>query len=139
ETQSPEDRFKDLQVYRAELRSALNTAKLDDVHDRDGNALYRLQFIATVFPGAGETKKHQWGVARVVVEPPTLSRQDIERLYLRLLMRSTVRLNLVNSQGDFEADSQYTSLVNYSDFIGSMFLTPCIYTHFTNSRGLPSP
>ena len=136
ETQSPEDRFKDLQAYRAELRSALNTAKLDDVHDRDGNALFRMQFIATVFPGTGEAKK-QWGIARVEVVPPELRRRDIERLYMRWLAHSTVRFNMIHEERITD-NPQYISLVNNTNLLGLMSLSPCVYNPIKSKDIEPS-
>lgn len=87
---TPQDRFRDLQAYRAELRQALAALNLDDLHDQGGNALYRLQFLATVMPGEHKDKH---GVARVSVLPPRLTDGDINRLYLTWLNHLTYRMN----------------------------------------------
>src|SRR6185437_8157599 len=58
----PRDDFIDRQAYRQDLRAAISQAQLDDVHDRSGNALYRLQFQATVLPPDDATR--QWGAAK---------------------------------------------------------------------------
>jgi len=122
ETQSPEDRFKDLQVYRAQLRSALNTQKLDDVHDRDGNALYRMQFIATLFPGPDSSRK-QWGIASIEVESPKLKDGDVARLYLRWLRHTTERYNQVGSDGEMSQDTLYESMINDNKLLGLVALS----------------
>ncbi len=126
EVQSPEDHFRDLQAYRAQLRGARNTAKLDDTHDRDGNALYRMQFTATVFPGTAETQR-RWGIARVEVAPPFLSKADVDRLYLRWLAHSTSRLNVVNHHGAIETDDQYVRLTSDNRLIGLVSLKPEVF------------
>jgi hypothetical protein len=41
---TPQEQYRDLSAYRAELRQALAAINLDDLHDLDGNALYRFQF-----------------------------------------------------------------------------------------------
>jgi hypothetical protein len=87
---SPRDRFRDLQAYRGELRAALESVILDDVHDDDGNSLYRLEFRATVLPGE---HKGQLGVARLTVHPPRLTERDIEYLYRLWLSHLSLRLN----------------------------------------------
>ena len=53
---SPEDVFEDLNAYRARLRQRQNEVRLDDVHDADGHALYRLQLTAAVLPGKYKNK-----------------------------------------------------------------------------------
>jgi len=122
-SQSPEDKFRDLQAYRAELRSALNAAKLDDVHDRDGNAVYRMQFTATVFPGA-ETSSRKWGIARIEVKAPKLKPVDVQRLYLRWLSHTTERLNTMDREGRLVPNLQYAALVNNNSLVGVISLSP---------------
>lgn len=47
---NPIDIFQDRGVYRELLNNARNAASLDELHDRDGSALIRLNMTATVFP-----------------------------------------------------------------------------------------
>ena len=89
-TATPTERFRDLQAYRGVLRQNLALANLDDLHDFDGNALYRLQFHATVLPGQ---HKDKLGVARLTYLPPVLEEGDIARLYLDWLNHITQRMN----------------------------------------------
>lgn len=47
---NPIDAFNDRAVYRELLNAARNANSLDELHDRDGSALIRLNMTATVFP-----------------------------------------------------------------------------------------
>jgi hypothetical protein len=88
---TPSEEFRDKMAYRGEIVSALEQAKLDDRHDLNGNALYRLQFKATVFPGQ---VKDKYGVARLTVLPPVFERDgDVAKLYLDWLAYVTSQLN----------------------------------------------
>ena len=75
---SPGDRFDDEHAYRARLRQRQTEAALDDVHDVNGNTLYRLQFTATVLPGK---IKNKFGVLNFEILPPAVNPGDILRLY----------------------------------------------------------
>jgi hypothetical protein len=77
-------------AYRAELRHRLNSVNLDDLHDHNGNSLYRLQFRATVMPGK---HKDKFGIARLTFFPPKLTGKDIESLYKTWLLHLAHRLN----------------------------------------------
>ena len=79
----PRSDFIDRQAYRRDIRAALSEAQLDDVHDRGGNALYRLQFQVTVLPPVDDTR--QWGAVKMDIKPPTLQGKDIESLYYEWL------------------------------------------------------
>ena len=93
------DDFEDRVNGRQKIRSRINANSLDDSHDLEGNALYHLQFNATILPGA---HKSQFGVARVTVEPPTLTAAEINVLYYTWLAEVTNRLNLDFEQNDDE-------------------------------------
>jgi hypothetical protein len=88
----PRDDFEDRQAYRRDIRAALAAAELDDVHDRGGNALYRLQFQVTTLPPNGETKK--WGAAKLQVLPPPLRWDEIEAKYYNWLAYMTNNLSV---------------------------------------------
>ena len=91
----PRERFRDLQSYRADIRAALAEVNLDDRHDYGGQALYRLQFRATVLPGQNPAK---FGVAEVRIRPPKLQDEDYRRIYLAWLLYATQRLNASSSR-----------------------------------------
>jgi hypothetical protein len=105
-TASPQELFRDRQAYREELRAALAAVNLDDLHDYNGNSLYRLQFRATVAPGE---HKNKWGVARLTVLPPKLEENELRELYLTWLSHTTYRLNQV-SRGKLFTDPGYQAL-----------------------------
>ncbi|SFW26689.1 hypothetical protein [Nitrosovibrio sp. Nv17] len=97
-----EDEFEDRLALRVRIREAINANSLDDVHDKDGNVLYRLQFTATILPGG---KKGQFGVARLTIEPPKLKPKDIKWLYHTWLSAVTSRMNQEKG-GDKSADDK---------------------------------
>ncbi len=65
----PLEIFEEWQAYRARIQRAINAVALDELHDLDGNSLYRFQFDATVLPPKSFTG---FGVVEVAVEPPDL-------------------------------------------------------------------
>lgn len=120
----PRDEFRDLQAYRHELRQTLASVNLDDLHDFDGNALYRLQFQANVNPGRHRDKL---GVARLTILPPDLDvgqRTEVPQpgaidhaaeatrdLYRTWLLHLTRRMNQQLPRGRGVRDKKlYTSL-----------------------------
>ncbi len=86
----PQERFRELQSYRNDIRASLARATLDDLHDYNGQALYRLQFHATVFPGQFPNK---FGIAELTVTPPPLDPADVASIYLAWLGHATLGLN----------------------------------------------
>ncbi len=88
---TPSERFRDERAYREEIRAAIAETNLDDLHDTGGNALYRLQFRATVPPGE---RKGQFGVAYLRIDLPAPSSTDLERLYFAWPGHVTLQLNL---------------------------------------------
>ncbi|MCA6115492.1 hypothetical protein J6524_11385 [Bradyrhizobium sp. WSM 1738] len=103
---SPNEEFRDRQAYRNELRAALASVNLDDLHDFAGNALFRLQFKASVFPGK---QKNKYGVTRLTLVAPTISAADLETLYLTWLGHISSRLNIYDAQGNLVVDGRYQS------------------------------
>ena len=65
----PIDTFNDRAAYRNLLNSARNAASLDELHDRDGAALVRLNLTATVFP-PGKDYLSTLGLLRMSVVAP---------------------------------------------------------------------
>ncbi len=86
---SPEEGFEDLNAYRTRLRQRESEVRLDDVHDANGNTLYRLQFNATVLPGE---IKNKYGVLDFEILQPRVTDAKIQSLYElwlnNLMMRS---------------------------------------------------
>ncbi len=100
---SPEEHFEDLNAYRALLRQRQSEVKLDDVHDVGGNALYRLQFTASIFP-AEDT--HGYGMLDIEVQPPTVNQDDLKTLYDNWLISLMIR--------DSEENQQPTNTLEWS-------------------------
>jgi hypothetical protein len=104
---APEEAYLDRQAFREKIRSDLAAVNLDDLHDFEGNALFRLQFRATVFPGQ---HKDKFGVVRVSINPPQLTSHDVRQLYLAWLAHATFRLNEVDENGQITANYLYRVL-----------------------------
>jgi hypothetical protein len=107
-TTSPEEQYTDLAAYRARLRSDLSATQLDDVHDLDGNALYRFQFRAHLMPPS--EPRNRWGLAQLVPGPPLLGDDDVRILYFTWLAHVTARLNLLNRAGTIDTNDTYLRL-----------------------------
>jgi hypothetical protein len=116
ELADPRDDFIDRQAYRRDIRAALSEAQLDNVHDRGGNALYRLQFQATVLPPDGKTK--QWGAVKMTIEPPVLTEDDIRREYLNWLRYLSTMLS--DTQYIEGTEKQNLNAYNYDRYINRL-------------------
>ena len=64
-TVNPIDLFRDRSAYRDLLKSARNAASLDEVHDREGAVLVRLNFQATAVPDP----RHPRSLGTVQIKP----------------------------------------------------------------------
>jgi len=95
----PIDIFNDISAYRDVLKSAINAASLDELHDKDGNSLFRVQLRATVLP-PNKDYLDTLGVLRMEVGRPTLSAEDKRQLYLKWLLHVNRNLNLVPDPGN---------------------------------------
>lgn len=109
---SPRDEFRDRQAYRADLRSALASAELDDLHDVDGASLFRMQFHATVFPGR---RPDQVAVLRLTAKAPELTEKDLSDLYAEWLGHVAFRLNERSAAGKDSGIRRLLSLAAVSD------------------------
>ncbi|MCG8095857.1 MAG: hypothetical protein JAZ17_19940, partial [Candidatus Thiodiazotropha endolucinida] len=97
---SPEQEFAARQAYRRTIRSAIAENNLDDLHDKGGNSLFRLQFTATVLPGKDANR---WGMATYRLSPPNATKDNLENLYNEWLTHVTLRLNeAADSRGNGE-------------------------------------
>jgi hypothetical protein len=104
---TPSEEFRDKMAYRNEIVSALEQAQLDDRHDLNGNALYRLQFKATVFPGE---VKNKYGVARLTILPPLFEdNRAVSKLYLDWLAYVGSQLNPAPGTAPVPGTSQPTA------------------------------
>ncbi len=107
---SPIEDFRERQSYRAEIRSALASVNLDDLHDYGGNALYRLQFSAFVAPGS---QKNKYGAADLEVVAPEIPKRDLSRLYFSWLTYVLEDLNersLLVLKANIDKDLRETKL-----------------------------
>jgi len=92
---NPSEVFMDRQAYRDELKMALNTASLDELHDLDGNSLFRLQFNATVLPEKNEKGNlNRLGVLRMQIERPDITEREYSELYQEWLNYVNNQLNI---------------------------------------------
>ncbi|MCO6414081.1 MAG: hypothetical protein J5I92_15185 [Thiogranum sp.] len=87
---SPEADFSARQAYRRTIRSSIAENNLDDLHDKGGNSLFRMQFSATVLPGQ---KKDKWAAVRYTINSPPVDQSSVTKLYLEWLAHLTYRLN----------------------------------------------
>lgn len=88
---SPLDEFRDRLAYREMLKAARNAASLDELHDRHGSALLRLNFQATVIPDANKSSAP--GVVQMRVIPPEQGSALENRFYRGWLDYLNRRLN----------------------------------------------
>lgn len=91
----PIDVFLKKLAFRERVRQELLENNLDDVHDLDGNTLYRLTFDTTVFP---EHDTSHWAIVEIELEDPfsdcTGSTLDVlQPIWNRWLDALEVRLN----------------------------------------------
>lgn len=89
-TPNPDEVYLDRKALRDRIRADLAEANLDDMHDVNGNSLFRFQFGVTVAPGE---KKAKYGVAHLTVEPPRMTSREVEATYHAWLRHLTYRLN----------------------------------------------
>lgn len=103
----PIDEFQDRAAYRSTLKSAINAVSLDELHDREGNSLFRLQLKATVLPGAQDLLD-TLGVLRMNITEPDFSQDTdaLENLYLEWLMHVNNVLNLPPEAGGQKLSEQ---------------------------------
>lgn len=90
----PSDLFLDRAAYRDLIKSAMSAERLDDLHDKNGSALMRFHFGATVLPPSPD-KMDTLGVLRMQVIKPTLSAQDYKDLYRLWLNYINESYNLI--------------------------------------------
>jgi len=135
---TPQDQFRDLQAYRADLRQELAALNLDDLHDHDGNSIYRMQFRATVMPGQ---HKDKFGVARLSLQPPTLKEPEIREIYSTWLNHVNFRLSELNKTDLYtrlESAGLLSLAIVYNDKnMGAVFREEDISKHcFSTTRFL---
>jgi hypothetical protein len=115
----PRDDLLDRQAYRRDIRAALAEAQLDDTHNRGGNALYRLQFEATVLPPDGKNK--QWAAAKLRIEPPVLNGEEIVADYYNWLSRISSLLSEAPSKSGHNYDyDRYVAQIGVPEYFQIM-------------------
>lgn len=80
-TSTPIEDFDDRLAARERIRNELNDIRLDDLHDLNGNTLYRLTFDTTVFPSFDDTSA--WAVVKVKVPLKLVSDDRLQDLLER--------------------------------------------------------
>ena len=105
-TSSPQEEFRDRQAYRGDLRAALASVNLDDLHDLGGNALFRLQFKVGTFPGE---IKNKFGAAQLTIQRLELKRAEIDTIYRAWLGHLTSRINYFDKAGKLGTAQQYVA------------------------------
>lgn len=92
---SPIDQFRDRAAYRQMLTTARNAASLDELHDLNGAALYRLSFQVSTLP---PLKSHRRSAGIVEMQPlvTEISDEEMKEIYSRWLDH----LNQVLSEAD---------------------------------------
>ncbi|NIY77027.1 hypothetical protein HED22_15335 [Thalassospira sp. HF15] len=91
EGSSPIDDFRDRLSYREEVRSEIIETGLDDAHDLNGRALYRLQFSPTVLP---EPDTGSWALIRmrILTDGQVLSKEKYDEWVRRINNQFASRL-----------------------------------------------
>jgi len=113
----PRDDFSDRQAYRRDIRAAIAEAQLDDVHDRAGNALYRLQFQATVLPP--DDAARQWGAAKLSISAPLLTGGEVDSAYYEWLRYLSKQLQDPSSlQSDDARDTSFDGYIGELSQLG---------------------
>jgi hypothetical protein len=90
---SPVEEFRDRRAYRDAIKDAVNAASLDELHDMDGNSLFRVQLQATALPEDGD-HVDTLGILRMEVVPPTMDPDTVRRLYHEWLWYVNQSLNV---------------------------------------------
>jgi hypothetical protein len=105
---SPYDEFRDRMALRDLLKSARNAASLDELHDSDGAALYRINFLATVIPDP----RYIRSLGVVELQPvPAESTSDWKEKFLRNWIRHlNTATRYRSSDGKILKDAQTRSL-----------------------------
>ncbi len=122
---SPEERFEDLNAYRARLRQRQAEINLDDVHDLLGNTLYRLQLDATILPGE---IKNKYGVLDFAISGSKVKENELDRVYTNWLVSLYNRTELINNLDDKNFNNKSIKL-SWNNIISSFtkngLIEPC--------------
>lgn len=97
----PSDAFLDRAAYRDLIKSERNAERLDDLHDKNGSALMRFHFGATVLPPTKSftnTYMDTLGILRMEVKGPQMSTDLVRDVYYQWLSHVNQNLNLTRSR-----------------------------------------
>lgn len=114
---NPLDLFHDRAALRSQINSAKHAAGLDELHDKEGAALVRLYFSATVLPPE-RNYRDTLGVLRMQVVPPDSNYDDVAYIYREWLGFVNATLNKVDKTDDklqFAENSAFVALVATGD------------------------
>jgi hypothetical protein len=99
----PSDLFLDRAAYRHLIKSTMSAERLDELHDKNGNALMRFHFGATVLPPKSENMD-TLGILRMEVQRPELKKEDYYAIY-------RLWLNYVNDNFNIPVRPQMSQIV----------------------------
>ncbi|WP_298304329.1 hypothetical protein [uncultured Erythrobacter sp.] len=135
----PIDDFRDRLAYRNILRSARNSAALDELHDRGGNRLYRLNFQATAIPDPEYLKS--LGVIDMKIVPPDAdaAKKAFDR-WLELLNNDSA-LRWDDDRDKFAPNGDAFEVANSPDFqlithFGREVIIPDIGSNVQSARSI---
>ncbi|MCR2834734.1 hypothetical protein [Parerythrobacter lacustris] len=135
-TANPIDVFYDRQTYREILNGERNAVSLDELHDRNGASLVRLNMTATVFP---PMKSHRatFGQLKFSVTGPDMSDETLVPLYRDWLARvSTQASQRVGTTNGFEKTTLGSSLERTGDLLDLVRFEYSTSSTNTKCRGL---
>lgn len=118
---NPGDLLRDQLAYRGQIKAALASANLDDLHDAGGSALIRLDFQAMVLPDRARSRIP--GVIQMQIENPVLTDEEWRTLYRGWLDHINLKINRSTGSG-WESDPELVNLVNAGMFTLAHYYYP---------------
>lgn len=113
---NPIDQFRDRAAYRTLLTTARNAASLDELHDIDGAALYRLTFQVTTLPPEKGYLRTAGLVEMASVQRDVPGEDELKDIYLRwidYLNRGDSPEQISLASGSFMVSGQLFSIVKF--------------------------
>lgn len=140
---NPIDQFRDRAAYRTLLTTARNAASLDELHDIDGAALYRLTFQVTTLPPEKSYLRTAGLVEMAPIEGNVPDEPELKDIYLRwidYLSRGDAPEQISLTSGSFLVSGQLFSIVKFLYDDGSSALaSPATPARNGRARAVPQP
>ena len=114
----PIDKFNYRKSCRDAVNNAINRTQLDELHDKDGNTLVRVQLRATVLPGP-QDYQHTLGILRMEVVPPNLTSSESPQsanVYQTWLKYVNRNINLPPRLGESLKEQRIRTTPRFVDF-----------------------